>query len=61
MVRVDRDGRLTLDSSQTMASYRVRVGRQEYVTKYAYDAAAAMEYLVTNADEYSSMVWTCTE
>lgn len=34
-----------------MDEYRVRLGRQEYMTKCAYDAAAALEFILAHAEE----------
>jgi len=52
LIVVDGDGRLHLDGGgRTMDSYRVRRGRTEFMTKPAYDAAAALEFLLAHAAE----------
>jgi len=53
LIHVDHDGRLTLDTAgKAMDSYLVRRGRQEFMTKCAYDAAQMIEHLIAHADEF---------
>lgn len=49
-IHASADGSLALDESgKPMSSYAVRVGRQEFNTKCSFDAAAALEDLVSRA------------
>jgi hypothetical protein len=46
------DGTLTLDrTGLPLSSYKVHVGRTEFNTKCSYDAAQALEHLITHADQ----------
>jgi len=54
LIHVSKDGNLTLDDTgKTMADYKVRIGKQEFVTKYLYDATQMMESLIENKDKFA--------
>ena len=51
-IHVDRTGKLALDTTgKVLSSYKVHVGRTEFNTKCSYDAAQALEHLITHADQ----------
>jgi len=51
LIHVSEEGKLSLDETgQTMEFYEVRVGEQEFITKFLYDATQMMEHLIKNAD-----------
>lgn len=53
LIHVAKDGKLSLDSTgQTMEDYQVRVGKQEHMTKFLYDATQMIEHLIDNADDF---------
>jgi len=53
LIRVAKDGKLSLDSTGlTMEDYQVRVGKQEFITKFLYDATQMIEHLIDNADDF---------
>lgn len=53
LIHVAKDGKLSLDSTgKTMEDYKVRVGKQEHMTKYLYDATQMMEHLIENAEKF---------
>ena len=46
------DGTLTLDTTgRVLSSYKVHAGRTEFNTICSYDAAQALEHLITHADQ----------
>jgi len=52
LIHVSNDGKLSLDTSgKTMDDYQVRVGEQEFITKYLYDATRMIDNLVDNAEK----------
>lgn len=53
LIHVSKDGNLTLDTTgQTMDNYQVRVGKQEFITKFLYDATEVIESLIRDADKF---------
>lgn len=53
LIHVSADGMLSLDvNNRTMDSYKVRVGKQELITKYLYDSTQMIENLISNADKF---------
>jgi len=53
LIHVSKDGKLSLDSEgKTMEDYKVRVGKQEFITKYLYDSTQMMEHLIDNAEQF---------
>jgi len=53
LIHVAKDGKMSLDSTgQTMEDYQVRVGGQEHMTKFLYDATQMIEHLIDNADDF---------
>jgi len=53
LIHIAKDGKLSLDSTGlTMEDYQVRVGKQEFITKFLYDATQMIEHLIDNADEF---------
>jgi hypothetical protein len=49
-IAVSHNGEMTIPSEEDpMSSYKVKVGRQEFITKCIYDAARAMDYIVEYA------------
>lgn len=52
LIHIAKDGKLSLDSSgRTMEDYKVRVGKQELITKFLYDATQMIEHLIDNAED----------
>lgn len=52
LIKVDDEGKLSLDERSTMEEYKVRIGKQEFITKYLYDATQMMENLIENKDKF---------
>jgi len=53
LIHVDKNGNLSLDvTGKTMDDYKVRIGKQEFITKYLYDATQMIENLIENADRF---------
>jgi acetyl esterase/lipase len=53
LIHVAKDGKLSLDTSgKTMDDYKVRVGKQEFITKALYDATQMIEHLIENGDKF---------
>lgn len=52
LIHVSKDGKLSLDKNLTMNDYQVRIGKQEFITKYLYDATQVMEHLIHNGDKF---------
>lgn len=49
-LKVDGKGRITIDSSKIITDYKVKVGRQEFMTKCIYDAVQAFEHILTKSN-----------
>lgn len=49
-VKVDAEGRLSIDPSKIVTDYKVKVGRTEFMTKCIYDAVQAFEHLLTKSN-----------
>jgi len=53
LIHVSKEGHLSLDTTgKTMDDYEVRVGKQEFITKYLYDATQMIEHLIRNYDKF---------